>query len=208
MSSTNRGGAKRSPTDNYPTPSWCVDRILEALELPFGRWLEPAAGAGRLVAAVDRRRGGLKWTAVEKDRRHLPRLRRATDGKILVGDFLDAQTLPFGRRTRPFQVAITNPPFRQALPFVRKCLAVARWVIVLQRLNFLGSVERAAFFHGEMPDVFVLPDRPIFRGGHSDSTEYAWFVWGPRRGRRRGSIRVLRTTPPGDRGMRSQAAQR
>jgi len=202
MSSTNRGGAKRSPTDNYPTPSWCVDRILEALELPFGRWLEPAAGAGMLIAAVNRRRGGLRWTVVERDRRHESRLGRVTAGKILFADFLDGRTLPFGRRTGPFQVAITNPPFRQALPFVRKCLDVARWVIVLQRLNFLGSVERAAFFHSEMPDVFVLPDRPIFRGGHSDSTEYGWFVWGPRRGRRRGSIRVLKTTPPNERGVR------
>jgi hypothetical protein len=43
MSSTNRGAA-REPADNYPTPSWCVRRLLEAVELPPGRWLEPACG--------------------------------------------------------------------------------------------------------------------------------------------------------------------
>jgi hypothetical protein len=43
------------------------------------------------------------------------------------------------------------------------------------------------------PDVYVLPNRPSFTGGSTDSIEYAWFVWRTRAARS-GTIRVLAET--------------
>ncbi len=53
MSATNRG-RQRSPADDHPTPEWCVRRLVEAVDLPGSRWLEPAAGDGAIVRAVGR----------------------------------------------------------------------------------------------------------------------------------------------------------
>ena len=48
MSATNRG-AVRNEHDFYPTPAWCVHRLLEAVPLPAGRWLEPCVGDGAKI---------------------------------------------------------------------------------------------------------------------------------------------------------------
>lgn len=45
------------------------------------------------------------------------------------------------------------------------------------RLNFLGSKKRCKWLQADMPDVYVLPNRPDFTGDGGDATEYAWFVW-------------------------------
>lgn len=66
MSSTKRG-TKRVELDQYPTPKWCVHRLLEAVDLPAGRWLEPCAGAGNIINAVSEVRSDVKWDAWEID---------------------------------------------------------------------------------------------------------------------------------------------
>jgi len=48
---------------------------------------------------------------------------------------------------------------------------------MLLRLNFLASERRQEWMKTDTPDVYVLPNRPSFRGKGSDATEYAWFVW-------------------------------
>ena len=51
-------------------------------------------------------------------------------------------------------------------------------VIMLLRLNFLGSKTRKPFFDKNPPyKIFVLSQRPKFYHGKTDSIEYAWFVW-------------------------------
>jgi hypothetical protein len=45
MSATNRGAVRRAD-DYYATPAWCVRALLASVQLPGGRWLEPAAGDG------------------------------------------------------------------------------------------------------------------------------------------------------------------
>lgn len=53
MSSTARG-AVRKREDYYPTPGWCVRRLLEATttKLDGKRWLEPGAGMGHIIRAA------------------------------------------------------------------------------------------------------------------------------------------------------------
>ena len=88
MSATGRSSVRKD-YDNYPTPAWCVRRLLERVDLPGGTWLEPAAGDGAIVRAVRAARHDVDWIAVEirEDCRHL--LRREVPGdRVVIGDFL------------------------------------------------------------------------------------------------------------------------
>jgi hypothetical protein len=177
MSSTNRGG-KRIENDVYSTPAWCVHRLLEACILPGGRWLEPAAGDDAIVRAVNAFRGDVRWDCLDVR----PGLGCECD------DFLKWDAL---RGT--WDVAITNPPYALAQEFIEHSMTIALNVVMLLRLNYLGSEMRAPFWHSNVPDVYVLPNRPAFVNGKTDSCEYAWFVWSHAK-RTSGSIRVLKTT--------------
>ena len=111
MSATNRGG-KRSDGDFYPTPAWCVDRLLEEVELPAGRWLEPAAGDGAIIQAVNAKRDDVRWQAIELSPRHKSKLGRLVGKESTkIGDFVD---LAPWMATASFDVVITNPPFTLA----------------------------------------------------------------------------------------------
>lgn len=226
MSATGRSDVRR-PSDFYRTPSWCVHRLLDRLDLPEGNWLEPSAGDGAILSAVDEALY-VTWTAVEIREEAIRELRRKSAAAVYVhGDFL---TIAWDRR---FRVCITNPPYSLAWEFVRKGLADADWVVMLLRLNWLGSQERSRFLRTQPPDVYVLPNRPTFCVvvrcvlGHeksvlpedadglrrcgtdgctakakktsSDSTEYAWFVWPPHRERDHGQLMVLDSTGKEDR---------
>lgn len=209
MSSTNRGG-KRSPADFYATPAWCVRRLLERVDLPPGRWLEPAAGDGAIMLAAEEMRGerALRgwhsadcWDAFEI-RKECGRIlrpivqdcglctpeRRAsktglfTDGQVVIGDFLDEMLLRAHVRQNGYAVTLGNPPFSQAMPFLRACMSISDHVIFLLRLGFLGSEERSDFIRKTRPDIHILPNRPAFTPNKhgklsTDSIEYAWFHW-------------------------------
>lgn len=189
--------------DFFPTPQWCVDRLLERVGWALSRrtlWLEPAVGDGAIIRAVDEWRAAhgvraVEWTTMD--------IRPETSADV-VGDFtglgrplLDAvRPLEMRLRTpapRPWDVAITNPPFSQALAFVEEALCRARMTIMLLRLGFLSSADRAPFLRAHPPDVYVLPDRPSFTSEGTDpKTDYGWFIW---RGQSEGRVEVLRTTP-------------
>ena len=199
MSSTNRGGV-RSPADFYPTPAWCVARLLEATDLPGGHWLEPCAGDGAILRAVNAVRGDLRWSAVELRPACAPALRQALgpQGRLHTGSLFSAQDF---LAQDPASVLITNPPFRLAREVLALGLAQDATVVLLLRLNFLASAGRAEQMRRHAPDVYVLPNRPSFAGGgRTDSVEYGWFVW-PRGQRERssGSLQVLAPTPARER---------
>jgi hypothetical protein len=187
VSATNRGG-RRSPADYYATPEWCVRRLLEAVPLPGGAWLEPAAGDGAIVRAVAR--SDVSWDLWELRDSERESLRRSAPGAaVAIGDFLEAAKTDrlSGKR---YAVAITNPPFRLAQSFIDTCLGCADTVVMLLRLNYLASQGRWHFMSAHTPDVYVLPNRPSFTGGGTDSIEYGWFVWGQER-RSEGRVKLL-----------------
>jgi hypothetical protein len=197
MSSTKRGKS-RIRHDNYPTPYWCTHRLLEAVNLHGGQWLEPCAGDGAIIKAVNAHEGDKKsiyWTACELRKIVIPRLRDAMQhsGEILEGDFFMQY-----RNQRPrFNVCITNPPFNMAMEFVSRCRLLADHTVMLLRLNFVSSAERSAFMQETKPDIYVLPNRPSFvGGGKTDSIEYAWFHW---HRNSTGQLRVLALTPKEER---------
>lgn len=201
MSATNRSDVRR-PDDFYETPAWCVRRLLEAADLPVGYWLEPAVGHGAIVRAVNAHLDALghkvDWTGADIRREVRDHVGDCVDGTQLFAglDF----TKPSMLDGAEYDVVITNPPFVFAMEFIERSLLAADHVAMLLRLNFLGSAKRGAFFRSEMPDVYVLPNRPGFTGdGRTDATEYCWAVWTPERGRRVGRVEVLAETPASER---------
>ena len=196
MSSTKRGG-KRSEADYYATPHWATRRILEALALPSpGRYLDPCAGEGDIIrAAIDHagKRGARpRWSALEiRPECELPL--KACAEHVWIGDSLGPDLI-----TSP-DVVLTNPPFRLAMEFVEKYVSTARITIMLLRLNFLGSEDRSGWLRSHMPDIYLLPNRPVFGINKegvpgTDSIEYGWYVWRGMGERSAGRIEILPST--------------
>ena len=197
MSATNRG-TPRASADFYVTPSFCVYRLLERLDLPGGKWLEPCAGDGAIIRAVNRVRSDVQWYAgeirAECEEELLPLVHRPR--RLWLGRF----SLSFNPlRQRHYSVIFTNPPYNQAEQFIHDCLPLADYTVMLLRLNFWGSDRRQRFLQRHAPDTYVLPNRPAFVGGKTDATEYAWLVWHGARVRHHGRILVLDSTTVADR---------
>lgn len=202
MSSKNRS-INTPSLDIYYTPAFCVHRILEVLDLPGGLWLDAGAGAGALIKATNEKRNDITWVATEIRESEKEALSKLTP-HVVIGDFLSWSNQDVINITFPlacqhtFNVGIANPPFGKAMEFLEKMLQFCDWVVLLQRVNYLGSQSRAEFFAAHAPNLYVLPDRPIFNGKHGDSIEYAWFVYGPgeqARNRSEGTLKVLALTP-------------
>lgn len=199
VSATGRSDVRRAD-DFYQTPAWCVRRLMEAVEFPVGYWLEPCAGDGAIIRACNQvlaeRSEKVEWTAVELRTEAHSSLELLADAPIM-DDFLTAGLDSYDSE---WDVCITNPPYSLALPFIQAALPLADHVAMLVRLNFLASARRSGFFRTDMPDVYVLPNRPSFtENGRTDATEYCWAVWTPERGRRRGYVHVLDETPAAER---------
>lgn len=194
MSATNRSDV-RIPSDFYPTPAWCVRRLLEAVNLPGGNWLDPGAGNGAIIDAVNCVRQDVTWAAIDIRPEVEPYIVGA-GANFMAADFL---TLGYDKTALKFDVIITNPPYSLAQGFIEKSLQMANHVAMLLRLNYLAGGKRVDFMRAMPPDVYVLPNRPSFTGQGTDATEYAWFVWRPIAGRSCGNLRVLPATPKSER---------
>jgi hypothetical protein len=202
MSSTNRG-SQRSDADNYETPPWAVHRLLERLKLPAGNWLEPGGGGGNIIRATNELRKDVTWWTVEERKECYEPLVQAVGSpeRVLIADFANkALPVPLPTGKAKFDVAFGNPPFRLAMEFIERSLELANIVVMLLRLNFIGTEERHPFMKKFLPDQYVLPNRPSFRGEGCDSIEYSWMVWPKGRSARRfGKLTLLDLTPLGTR---------
>lgn len=193
MSATNRGKV-RLAYEAYCTPAWCVHRLLERLPLPGGEWLEPCAGTGAIIRAVNR--SDVRWYANElRTHQCLDALERAVQPEFLGGTIRTGSDFLIWRPGRTFSVVITNPPYSLALEFVQHAFGMAPFVLMLLRLNWLASHRRSGFLRDHMPDCYVLPNRPSFTEAGADATEYAWMVWYTSAVRREGRVFLLDETP-------------
>lgn len=174
MSATGRGTRGGEGLDYFPTPAPAVRSLLDALPLRGGRWLEPGAGDGAIIRAVDDWRQDhaqtqVFWRAVEVNPARRLDLERSVwrdSGEVVIEDFFKVQP-------ERFDVAIMNPAFHLSERVITACFEQAPVVVSLEKLNFLGSRKRAPFWRRHPADVYVLSERPF-----PDMTEYAWFVWG------------------------------
>lgn len=166
MSATGRG-AERVENDFYETPAWLTRAILPEIKQLHGDrplFLEPACGQGAIVRELAA---------------FFPQSGICANDLTMGVDFLKIEP----RGPKPFDVIITNPPYSLAQEFIEQALKWRRselsLVVMLLRLNFLGSQKRAAWLRQHTPSVYVSPRRPSFTGKGTDATEYAWFIWGP-----------------------------
>jgi hypothetical protein len=158
-----------------------VERFLEKAggRLRKGMWVEPCAGDGAIIRAARAFVPHVKWHAVELQDRFEEQLQN-TQGVVNVdiSDFLAWQFEP--QKTNPSvkaSVILTNPPYKMAQDMIIHALTQAEQVCMLLRLNFLASEVRCEWMQNNTPDVYVIPNRPSFRGKGSDACEYGWFVW-------------------------------
>lgn len=193
MSSTNRGTV-RAIADYYVTPvadikeflaQWCADDFQNTF--PFVNVLDPCAG-GTLG------REGMSYPAgIMGVCRLFPVLRNIHT--IDIRDDSMARTkADYLQWTTPRLVPdliITNPPFNIAQRVVEKALLDVMnngYVVMLLRLNYLGSIERLPFWQNNLPErIYVHSKRMKFLShrtdlttkerGATDSIEYAHFVW-------------------------------
>lgn len=183
MSSTNRHNAeKRHIADYYVTPVKDIITFLGALdeEVTLDIWdktiLDPCAGgdpshdmsypkALREYYAIPDDWNGIKTIDIRED--------SLAETKC---NYIETK-LDY----KPFLV-ISNPPFNQAMEFIKKALDDVEdggYVAMLLRLNFLETKARKEFFDNYMPTwIFVHHKRMSFTdAGGTDSVAYCHMVW-------------------------------
>ncbi|MCG7567093.1 SAM-dependent methyltransferase [Pseudoalteromonas sp. CnMc7-15] len=181
MSSTSRG-AQRHDDDYYVTPHWLIEELLDAVEHDF------LGQALKSENVLDPSCGGCNkyepsYPTVLKKR--FPNIQLMTgdirtDSKaqICPVDFLSVEG------AEQYGVVITNPPFNLSIEFVENALThvfIGGYVVVLQRLNWLGTIKRREFWRSApLQTVYVHHKRASFypdKPNKKDSIEYAHFVF-------------------------------
>lgn len=183
MSAAGRNPRLGGEHDFYPTPTWCVERLLEAWQPGGGVLVEPCVGNGAIVRCLP------DWQWLTCDiKQH---------GEFLPDYICDFLRVLKVKNDLGVSDVITNPPYAIAEAIIRhsRLLYPQANIVMLLRIGFLCSQERRPFY-AEMgqPDLYFLPDRPSFLGHGSDSSEYAWFVWTPEV-RTAGKTMTLASTP-------------
>lgn len=157
---------KREKDDFYPTPPEATEALLRAESFRGDIW-EPACGDGAISQVLEA--AGYRVASSDLvDRGY---------GQVGVDFLMEYQ----GRATN----IVTNPPFKLAVPFVRKALDLTTGkVAMLLKIAFLEGVERAALFqHSPLARVHVFSRRVTFRNASrgdvngSGMMAFAWFVW-------------------------------
>lgn len=137
MSATNRGSIVVSQ-EFYPTPEPSILSIIK--EINFNKvtsFTEPCRGEGHIYDLVNT---PIKYHC-----------------ELSEGTNYLTTTMPL------VDLILTNPPFSLAQEFITKALTEARTVIMLQRVNFLGSQARKSFWDKHPPThLFILSNRPKF----------------------------------------------
>jgi hypothetical protein len=155
-------GYERKERDLYETPEWVTLALVPHLPAPGVRFLEPAAGSGKMARAL--RGAGYLVDAFD-----------IADGQ----DFLE-----MGGLTADTAGIITNPPYVQAQEFIEHAISLTcskGLVAMLLRTDFDHAKTRAHLF--SMSPRFakkVVLRRRIkwFEDSTgSPSFNHAWFIW-------------------------------
>ncbi len=145
--------------EHYPTPPNLVKSLVNNLVIkPTDNFLEPCRAEGNIYNQID----------LPESQKHWAELR---DGV----DYLNT-TFP------PMDIIITNPPFSLTCEFLEKSLNELKpdgVLVYLQRVNYLGTIDRLPFWEriGHPNKFPVAVPRPSFVKGATDSCEYAWYIY-------------------------------
>lgn len=171
--------SRREPPDSldfFPTPPWAtrallrhvLPRVLNGYHIASA-W-DPACGEGHMAEVFAEDIAIVKASDVfDYGRGHT------------VADFLDPGT---AMTPRPDLIGF-NPPFKVALPFVRRALDLTGCAVAaLVRTAWIEGVERYGELFRDHPPTLFAPfvERvPMTKGrwdpDASTATSYAWFVW-------------------------------
>ena len=147
-----RTSLPRNAYDFYPTPEWCYENLPIDWSL-FKTAHEPCKGDGRILSFLENKGIETSWTEIQEGKDYFE-----WSGKV--------------------DLILTNPPFSIAKEFIEHSMMCSTTVIMLLRINFLGSQARHDFWNQFPPDgLIILSKRPSFTGKGTDATDYAWFVW-------------------------------
>lgn len=178
MSSTARGTV-RNENDYYVTPPWLVEEFLTQFMGDFNiskdiSVLDPSAGGcEKHEASYPTVLEGFGFTdIITVD------IREDSRAQFRGLDFLEIKSAEFEG------LIITNPPFNLSTEFTEKALKNVvdnGYVVMLQRLNWLGSQKRQNFWDkAPLKHIYVHHKRPSFypdKPNKTDSIEYAHFVF-------------------------------
>lgn len=182
MSSTNRSDARKEhKSDYYVTPQYAIrDFIVEFLLHENIRKdieiLDPCAGGDEnhkmSYPSVLNEFGFNDITTIDIREDSLAGFK----GNYLMDEIKNLQN--------KFDLIITNPPFNNSIEIIKKAIRDVKnggYVVMLQRLNFMGGVTEKKKFWEEvgLPKyIFVHRKRMSFTDdGQTDSIEYAHYVW-------------------------------
>jgi hypothetical protein len=176
-----RNKPRNDGLDDFPTPPWATRALIEHVLAPpvtgldyfkdLSVW-EPACNRGYMALALSQYFGRGYNTDV-KDYEWA--------GQQRVEDFL----MPFNGN-RSFDWIITNPPFRLAAQFARRCLDLnpREGFALLVRTSFLEGIERYNTLFSQCPPATIaqFAERvPMVEGrcdpDASTATSYCWLVW-------------------------------
>ncbi|UNA02039.1 hypothetical protein PVA8_352 [Vibrio phage PVA8] len=179
MSST-KGNVNKD--DYYATPDWIVEEFLLEFETRIQHEHEKSM-AGMYV--LDPSCGGCSehkaaYPVAYKSLYHVDidtmDIREDSHAQI-IANYLETSV-----QKDYYDMIMTNPPFSLSVDFAEKAMSEIRdggYVVMLQRLNWLGSIKRKPFWDS-MPlrAVMVHHRRPSFHGTKgTDSIEYAHFIF-------------------------------
>ena len=165
--------SEREPTDFYATDPQALEIFLEILKrdgiiLPH-KICEPACGMGHLSKVLERH--GYE-----------------VDSYDLYDHGYGKASVNFLESSLKYECFLTNPPYKYALPFVRKALEnvlPSGYVIMLLKIQFLEGKERYKFFRKNPPKfVYVNSSRQNCARNADFKTHirnsaicYSWFIW-------------------------------
>jgi hypothetical protein len=158
------GPRSQRGAEQYPTPACATEAVLRKEMLP-PHVLEPCEGEDRAISRVLEAHG---YTVTGYD--------LVRDGI----DFLKVTQVP-----PDIGAVVTNPPFSQAATIVLHALTLVPKVIILERIQFLESEQRADLFDsGMLSRIWVFRDRVprmhmVGWAGNRSSAAMclAWFVF-------------------------------
>lgn len=155
--------------DKFYTPSYVIQALLDHHKL-IPPILEPAAGELAISQMIEKH---INQKVVTNDiDKNMP-----TDTHR---DFLECMFSVSLLDLYP--TIVTNPPFCLAQEFIeqaRRLINPGGDVIMLLKINFLGSTKRVPFWRDNpLYKIIIVTPRPPFKqGSGTDNCEYAWFIW-------------------------------
>lgn len=170
MNGIGLSGTERVENDYYATHPSALEKLLEVESFSKDVW-EPACGEG-----------------------HLSEVLRIRGYNVLSTDLVDRgykyldSTLDFLTYTgiEADMDIITNPPYKFACEFTRKCISAVtpgHKIAMFLKLTFLETKERWQLFQESPPKtIYVFSSRQrcgrngVFHKG-DNAVAYAWFVW-------------------------------